>query len=862
LTAIDITQKAFGTLAQGAILVVVGLGSTAETSTGVVNLTGILRLGTVPTMLTISRLKRWSIRCYNDTAATAKQAGLDRQTANGGLGEYYSEADTRVPTWMIAGDRALVAGLCGLDEAALAGNAADTAVAAAWLDDGIAPNCQCGRAFSEKSVHGFDLTFAAPKSVSLVRALTDPIAEKVLAAAHEQAIAAAMTYLHEHAGYTRVHNTITGMKDLQRLPGLVGIAYQHETSRCGDPHLHTHVIVPNRQPRADGILVSIDSKSLYHEAKAAGMIYQATLRHLLHAERGFEWAPVDPHSGMAEIAGVTKESITMVDQIAIPITPARVAHHREGHERFTVAAVIAEEAAILDLVDATDNRSRLDLRPDDVEDLSDDQARAVAAIATSPWLVQPLQAPAGAGKTHSLQALRAAAHRARKDVLVCAPTGKAVDEALHGGAGDQGLTVAKALHLIAQRQLELGRRTLIVVDEAAMVATPDLHKLVAASVEGQAKIVLVGDPYQLSPVLARGGMFEQLCTELPWTQRLSAVWRMHDPDERAASLAIRDGRGNRLRHAVGWYRTHGRLHTGDPVAMAADALGAYQQARVQGRDALLVCDTWEIADALNRRLHDAHTNSDTAAVTGAHGQRISVGDLILSRRNDPTIALHANLNQTSIDGPDQVRNGNRWHVVAVGAERNRLAAERLGDGARVVFDGDYLTEHVSLGYAATVHAAQGVTADTALAVLGANASRAMAYVALTRGRNTNHAYIYQRSTNEADHQHSTPVIDPQIHTVHRGTTYTAAHLLGTILANDERPTTMHTTAEHIPADQLPVEIADLMVRNETRRTKREAVWGEHQRAVRAWRSGHDRAASAYKTAGDTDISLDTDGLEL
>jgi hypothetical protein len=756
--------------------------------------------------------------------------------------------------------------------------------------------------------------------------------------------------------------------------------------------------------------VSIDSKSLYHEAKAAGMIYQATLRHLLHAERGFEWAPVDPHSGMAEIAGVTKESITawsrrstrlrewaaqnlvivdgeptaaqlaaaqkatrptkpeslaweelkagwradarglhldrdahhaarahrvheassrtptaqasaqdrasdaqdrpasalnraplahitaqvdkaactradlvellgaqlpadlmgeprqvieaLVDQIAIPITPARVVHHREGHERFTVAAVIAEEAAILDLVDATDNRSRLDLRPDDVEDLSDDQARAVAAIATSPWLVQPLQAPAGAGKTHSLQALRAAAHRARKDVLVCAPTGKAVDEALHGGAGDQGLTVAKALQLIAQRQLELGRRTLIVVDEAAMVATPDLHKLVAASVEGQAKIVLVGDPYQLSPVLARGGMFEQLCTELPWTQRLSAVWRMHDPDERAASLAIRDGRGNRLRHAVGWYRTHGRLHTGDPVAMAADALGAYQQARVQGRDALLVCDTWEIADALNRRLHDAHTNSDTAAVTGAHGQRISVGDLILSRRNDPTIALHANLNQTSIDGPDQVRNGNRWHVVAVGAERNRLAAERLGDGARVVFDGDYLTEHVSLGYAATVHAAQGVTADTALAVLGANASRAMAYVALTRGRNANHAYIYQRSTNEADHQHSTPVIDPQIHTVHRGTTYTAAHLLGTILANDERPTTMHTTAEHIPADQHPVEIADLMVRNETRRTKREAVWGEHQRAVRAWRSGHDRAASAYKTAGDTDISLDTDGLEL
>ena len=65
-----------------------------------------------------------------------------------------------------------------------------------------------------------------------------------------------MEYLHHHAGYTRVHNPLTGNKDLQRLPGLVAIAYQHETSRCGDPHLHTHVIVPNRQARADGQLVS------------------------------------------------------------------------------------------------------------------------------------------------------------------------------------------------------------------------------------------------------------------------------------------------------------------------------------------------------------------------------------------------------------------------------------------------------------------------------------------------------------------------------------------------------------------------------------------------------------------------------
>jgi conjugative relaxase-like TrwC/TraI family protein len=115
-----------------------------------------------------------------------------------------------------------------------------------------------------------------------------------------------MEYLSAHAGYSRVHNPDTGEKDLVRLPGLVAVAYQHETSRCGDPHLHTHVIVPNRQARADGQLASLDGTSLYHEARAAGVIYQATLRSELHRSLGFEWAPVDPSTGMAEIAGVER----------------------------------------------------------------------------------------------------------------------------------------------------------------------------------------------------------------------------------------------------------------------------------------------------------------------------------------------------------------------------------------------------------------------------------------------------------------------------------------------------------------------------------------------------------------------------
>jgi ATP-dependent exoDNAse (exonuclease V) alpha subunit len=73
-------------------------------------------------------------------------------------------------------------------------------------------------------------------------------------------------------------------------------------------------------------------------------------------------------------------------------------------------------------------------------------------------------------------------------------------------------------------------------------------------------------------------------------------------------------------------------------------------------------------------------------------------------------------------------------VAGIDYNTNRPAAERLTDQARVVFEGDYLKDHVTLGYAATVHSAQGVTADSSYAILGEGASRAMLYVAMTPGR--------------------------------------------------------------------------------------------------------------------------------
>ena len=92
-------------------------------------------------MLTISKLKRWSINYYIDTAQSADRATTKlRAAAGGGLGEYYCERETRTPVWLLAGDTHTAARLVGLSDSQRAGGVADAGVVARWLDEGVAPN--------------------------------------------------------------------------------------------------------------------------------------------------------------------------------------------------------------------------------------------------------------------------------------------------------------------------------------------------------------------------------------------------------------------------------------------------------------------------------------------------------------------------------------------------------------------------------------------------------------------------------------------------------------------------------------------------------------------------------------------------
>ena len=110
----------------------------------------------------------------------------------------------------------------------------------------------------------------------------------------------------------------------------------------------------------------------------------------------------------------------------------------------------------------------------------------------------------------------------------------------------------------------------------------------------------------------------------------------------------------------------------------------------------------------------------------------------------------------------------------------------------------------------------------------------MAYVAMSRGRDTNHAYIYTHVSGEADHEHTTPVAGADVHVLRRGTKYAAAHYFRMILANDERPRTMHAEAEHTDRELLPDIVGRLLDRHDARRAARRQAWRDHTAAQRAF----------------------------
>jgi len=202
--------------------------------------------------------------------------------------------------------------------------------------------------------------------------------------------------------------------------------------------------------------------------------------------------------------------------------------------------------------------------------------------------------------------------------------------------------------------------------------------------------------------------------------------------EKTASLGLRQGNPD----VIDLYGAHDRIRDGSTEAMADAAYEAWRADIRSGKSTVLISDSNEAVATLNVRARTElilEGRVDALREVALHdGTRAAVGDTVITRRNDRR--LYASRSW--------VRNGDRWNVI--GVHRNgSVEVRRQGRrwGSAVLLPASYVAQHVELGYAVTSHRAQGITTDTAHVVVAPSMPRENLYVAMTRGREANIAYV-------------------------------------------------------------------------------------------------------------------------
>ncbi|SOC58170.1 MobF family relaxase [Ornithinimicrobium cerasi] len=438
------------------------------------------------------------------------------------------------------------------------------------------------------------------------------------------------------------------------------------------------------------------------------------------------------------------------------------AHVVHGSQAYTSKAILAAEEELLSSGLRRDGRQAaptvvetvLAGQSGDGPGLDRSQAAMVRSLASSGCRVQVALAPAGAGKTAALRVLARAWVASGGTVLGLAPTAVAAEE-LGRATTIPADTIAKYLHqtttgaahgvqnLTGGANSRVGPGTMVLIDEAGMAGTRDLAAVVRHVVEAGGSVRLVGDDQQLAAVAA-GGIFRDVAEQghaHGTTATLTEVHRFTDPAEGAATLAIRDGVPAALDH----YLDHGRVHGGDTGDVVEAAYAAWAADKQAGLSSLLLAATRVTVRELNQRARQDRLDT-TGQPPGREvgldeGTRASAGDTIVTRRNDRSLRAG--------DG-SWVKNGDRWSILAVHPD-GAVSVERHRDGrgsklARVILPAGYVSEHIQLGYASTIHGAQGATVDTTHTVLTGTETRQGLYVALSRGRQANHLYVTTPTT--------------------------------------------------------------------------------------------------------------------
>jgi conjugative relaxase-like TrwC/TraI family protein len=365
--------------------------------------------------------------------------------------------------------------------------------------------------------------------------------------------------------------------------------------------------------------------------------------------------------------------------------------------------------------------------------LSDEKRAALHFAVGDTRRVTGIVGPAGTGKTYLQRAVGVAARHAGIPVLgltVGQNAAFVLADATRDGDQPGIRTENIAMWLHAQNMPPEGTTTddwafepgqWVIVDEASQASTHDLVRLTQLLERVGGKLILVGDPEQISAI-GPGGMFRYLAS-LGTTTELREVRRFDDAWEGPASLRLREGDTTVLAE----YDRRGRVLAGHRTDLIAHLLDGWAADILQGRSSLILVETEaeaaDIATQARRLLIRAGLVQPGPTVELRDGTRAGVGDLVVTRRNNRTLTA----------GDAFVANRTQWRIRELGAGGD-LLVENTTNQAHTTLPAAYVTDHVQLAYAATVDSAQGRTVDVARAIIDQATTRPRLYVMATRGR--------------------------------------------------------------------------------------------------------------------------------
>ncbi len=324
---------------------------------------------------------------------------------------------------------------------------------------------------------------------------------------------------------------------------------------------------------------------------------------------------------------------------------------------------------------------------------------------------------AGTGKSAMLGVAREAWEAAGFEVRGAALSGIAAEN-LEAGSAIPSRTIASLEHQWSQGRELLTSRDVLVIDEAGMIGSRQMARVLSAANEAGAKVVLVGDPQQLQAIEA-GAAFRSIA-ERHGGVEITEIRRQQIDWQRDATRQLATGRTGA---ALADYAEHSMIHAAEAREGARGQLiDRWDRERIANpKDSRIILthtndEVRELNLAARERLRTSGTLGDDIALQVERGERsFADGDRVMFLRNDRDLG---------------VKNGSLGTLQSVSAQR---MAVLLDDGRSVAFDIKNYS-HIDHGYAATIHKSQGVTVDRTHVLLTPGLDQHSSYVALSRHR--------------------------------------------------------------------------------------------------------------------------------